>query len=321
MALKFQKWGNTMNKSLKNQIKNYLDLRRGFGFKLKKDERLLYNFYDFLTRKKSAFITTALALEFACQNPSVSHDQWAKRLGIIRIFSKYMKAIDLRTEIPPRSLLPLKHKRPPPFIFSDENIKDMLRTCADLEYKHDIDRYSYYTVFGLIAVTGMRLGEALGLENDSVDLNEGILTVRNSKFNKSRCLPIHPTTVRVLREYRMLRDQHLKNEPISFFVDRNGNSLKEYGIRKIFHQILEKLGSKIQAKRKSPRIMDLRHSFAVKVLARWYQQGLDVDLHIPLLSTYMGHVLPSLTYWYLTGTPQLLKLALFRLENYKGGSK
>lgn len=205
-----------MKESLKEHIQNYLNFRRCLGVKLIKDERLLKSFYDFLTRNKAVFITTALALDFACQNPSVSRPQWAARLGIIRRFSEYVKTLDLRTEIPPKKLLPYTFKRSTPFIYSDADIKDILRCSANLEYEHEMDRYSYYAFLGLIMVTGMRISEVLKLEKNSVDLNEGIITICNSKFNQSRCLSLHPSTVHVLREYRKYRDQLCQNPSIFF---------------------------------------------------------------------------------------------------------
>lgn len=308
-----------MNKSFLKNVENYIDLRRGLGFQVRKDKNLLYGLHNFLILRKTTYIKTSLALEFACQNPNASRAQWAKRLAVIRRFAMYMKTLDRRTEIPALHLLPYTFKRTPPFIYSDKNIIDILQTCIALEHGHELDHLTYYTLFGLIAVTGMRLSEARGLQNESVNLDKGILIVRKSKFNKSRYLLLHPTTTDVLREYQKHKVQLHLNSMIFFFVDECGNQLKEHRIRKVFHQILIKIDLwKIFLQRR-PRIMDFRHGFAVKVLTEWHRKGLNIDVHIPLLSTYLGHVLPSSTYWYLTGTSELLQLALLRLERFKEG--
>ena len=308
-----------MNKSFLKNIEGYIDLRRGLGFQVRRDKNLLHGFHDFLILKKATYITTILALEFACLNPNVSRGQWEHRLMSIRRFATYMKTPDRRTEIPASHLLPYTFKRTPPFIYSDKNIIDILQTCIALKYKHELDHLTYYTLFGLIAVTGMRLSEARGLKNESVNLEKGILTVRKSKFNKSRYLPLHPTTTGVLQEYQKHKVRLQFNSSIFFFVDECGNQLKEHCIRKVFHQILIKIDLWKLPLQSRPKIMSFRHSFAVKVLTNWYRKGLNIDVHIPLLSTYLGHVLPSLTYWYLTGTNELLQLALRRLERSKGG--
>lgn len=307
-----------MNKSFLKNVENYIDLRRGLDFQVRKDKNLLYRFHDFLILKKATYIKTNLALEFACQNLNASRCQWAYRLMVIRRFATYMKTLDQRTEIPALHLLPYTFKRTSPFIFSDKNIVDILQTCISLEYENELDPLTYYTLFGLMAVTGMRLSEVRGLKNESVDLEKGILTIRKSKFNKSRYLPLHSTTTSVLREYQKHKIQQQLNPSNFFFIDGCGNQLKEYRIREVFHRILEKIGLRELPQRSRPKIMSLRHSFAVKVLTKWYRDGLDIDVHIPLLSTYLGHLLPSLTYWYLTSTNELLQLALLRLEQSKG---
>jgi integrase/recombinase XerD len=310
-----------MNKSFLKNLEDYIDLRRGLGFQVRKDKNLLYRFHDFLIQEKASYIKTILALEFACRNPNASRAQWASRLTIIRRFAKYMKTLDQRTEIPAPYLMPYRFKRMPPFIYSDKNIIDILQTCIALEYKHELDHLTYYTLFGLIAVTGMRLSEVRGLKNESVNLDKGILTVRESKFNKSRYLPLHSTTTDALREYQKHKAQLQLDSSIFFFVDESGNQLKEHRIRKVFHQILIKIDLWKIPLQSRPKIMSFRHSFAVKVLTEWYKKGLNIDVHIPLLSTYLGHVRPSLTYWYLTGTKELLQLALLCLERSKGGGK
>lgn len=301
--------------SIRKGVKKYLEFRWRLGFKLIPDKQLLAKFILFMERNKAAYVTTKLALDFAKLNPKGSLARWAVRLGIIRRFAEYWSAIDPRTEVPPLGLLPQTYRRRSPFIYSDSEISHLLQCCMKLPIR---ERYTYFILFGLLAVTGMRISEVIALSRDSFDACDAIIKVSKSKFQKSRYLPLHKSTVRVLQDYIRYRDRcESIPKTSSFLIDHAGHSLKGYKIRRVFHKLLKEAGIKKGINSRNPRIIDLRHSFAVKHLVQWYERRVSIDQQMPLLSTYLGHVLPTNTYWYLTATPELLRLISSRAERYK----
>ena len=303
--------------NISKAAQEYLAMRRQLGFRLSYTGCVLKGFSAYLLSKKSSYITVNLAVEYAMLNKNVKTIQWSKKLKIITLFARYLKAFDPRTEIPPPQLIPCSYQRPMPYIYKDIEILKLVESCKNLTKKKLLN-HTYYTFFGLIAVTGMRTGEARRLSRDDVDLKQGIITIRESKFLKSRQIPIHSSTVEVLKAYVQYRDQYFRpQKPQVFFVTAKGKILSKSIVSYYFKKACYKAG--LCKEGVHPRILDFRHTFAVKVLKGFYQKGLDVDASIPLLSAYLGNVNPHNTYWYLSVTPDLLNIIRKKLEKKIGG--
>jgi len=237
---------------------------------------------------------------------------------MVRGFAKYASVFDSRTEIPQRSLLRNKYPRPRPYIYSKREMEQLLR--AAWHWRRDRSRRTYYTLIGLLAVSGLRLGEAIRLQVDDVDLANGILTIRKTKFGKSRLVPIHSSTTMRLREYKRRRDEFLGSRPSTkFFVTRNGTAFSGPNLRVVFRKLLVRTGIHPSPLGKAPRFHDLRHTFAVRTLIDWYRSGNDIEARLPVLSTFLGHVRVRDTYWYLNEHPELMRLAVQRLDARWGG--
>lgn len=297
-------------KILREALDDYLALRRGLGFKLRSDGVRLQNFIAFMERKNATFITTRLALEWSLQLQGLYP---GKRLIMVRAFAKYMAAFDSRTEVPPVDLIPLKEIRPRPHIYTESEIQQLLEAAwTDLD---DRPRGTYCCLFGLLAVTGLRVGEAIRLQFHDVDLKSGILTIRDTKCAESRLVPLHPTTIRVLREYKKRRDR-LPGARLSphFFTTSQGTPLYHQLIYTVFRPLLVKISLRKVTSGSGPRLHDLRHQFAVRTMINWYKSGEDIERRLPALSAFLGHRSVESTYWYLTEYPELMQLAAQRLE-------
>ena len=275
----------------------------------------------FAEQEGASFITTDLALRWATQ-PKDSQPVWyAIRLGVVRRFAEYQSAMDPRTEIPPQELLPARYQRKPPYLYSNNEIKSLIKAAQKLPSPLGLRAPTYSTLYGLLAVTGMRMSESIGLNRDDVNLTEGILTIRQTKFGKSRLVPIHPSTQEVLQHYAILRDQtcSLLKTP-SFFVSEHGIRLTQWSVRWNFVRLSRQIGLRGPHDTHGPRLHDIRHSFAVQTLLDWYRSGMDVERHIPKLATYLGHKHVNDTYWYISAVPELLNLATKRLDAIPGGA-
>jgi integrase len=298
-------------KRLTRAEKEYLALRRALGFKLRHETWWLPDFIAYLEAHKSSVITTELALRWPQLPTDANPNWWAKRLGAVRQFAKHLRAFDPRTQVPPVDLLPYRTRRQTPHLYSDTEIAALMRQASALP--HPLQAATYTTLFGLLAATGMRVGEAIALDENDVDWPRSLLTVRHSKFRKSRQVPLHESTLAALRAYAIRRDRVRQNKSSSFLVSRVGTRLFEQNVWRVFARLRQSSGLMLRPGR-PPRIHDLRHSFALRTLRDWYRAGLDVERRLPWLSTYLGHVSPSTTYWYLTATPELLALASERAE-------
>jgi integrase/recombinase XerD len=300
-------------------IQEYLTMRHQLGYKLKRAASVLNGFAAYAKQKKVSHITTKIALEYATQNRNATPPSWASRLNIIRQFALHMRLLDPLTEVPPPYLLPYSYRRRSPCIYSDDDILKILKSCKIL-LNHPLEIKTYYTLLGLLAVTGMRPGEALRLERDSVDVFLGIITIRNSKCRKTRKIPVHKSTIKVLQQYVKLRDQYFR-EPSSpyFFVNKLGFRLQANTVRSIFAKICIQAGVKNKGQHAGFRLMDFRHTLAVKTLLRCYLDDLDANIVLPILATYLGHENPINTYWYLSIIPKLFGLINARLEKKFGG--
>ena len=306
---------------LRTAIQEYLDIRRKLGFKLEQPGRLLHQFVSFAEQEGASFITTDLALKWATQ-PKTSNRIWhAIRLGVVRRFADYRSAMDPRTEIPPQRLLPAHYQRKPPYIYNNHEIMGLIKAAQRLPSKLGLRASTYSTLIGLLAVTGMRMSESIALDRNDVDLTEGILTIRQTKFSKSRLVPIHFSTQEVLQHYAILRDQTcLFPKTPSFFVSEDGICLTHWSVRWNFVRLSRQIGLRDAHDSHGPRLHDLRHSFAVQTLLDCYRSGMDVERHMPKLATYLGHRHVNDTYWYISAVPELLNLATERLDTLPIGA-
>lgn len=302
--------------TLTDAIQQYLELRRGLGYKLEREGRLLPDFATFIERDGGCHITAERALRWATASTTATPAWWGTRLGMVRQLAKYLAALDPQTEVPSSQLLPKRgREKLPPYLCTDEEIQALLRAARTL---HGLKGATYATLLGLLAATGMRVGEALRLDRSDIDWRERLLLIRHSKFGKSRELPLHPSTVEALRSYARQRDRalpHLRSS--SFLLSLAGTRLHYKNVHFCFLRLLRRAGL-AQRRPHRPRLVDLRHTFAIRTIADGYRAGLDVQARLPALSTYLGHVNPSHTYWYLSGALELLQLAAERLERALG---
>jgi len=297
-------------------IQDYLALRRSLGFKLRDAGIWLSKFAAFLEARGAAHITTQLALEWAQQSQTVLPSTCAQRLGYIRGFARHHVANDPQTEIPPPGLLPFCPRRARPYLYSNEEIGRLLECAMDLPSSDGLRPWTYHCLLGLLSVAGLRIGEAIRLQLEDVNLQEGLLTIRGTKFGKSRLVPIHRSTQEVLAQYRARRERFLagRTASASFFITSRGNHLDIGDIHRTFYKLSRRIGLRDATASHGPRLHDFRHRFAVQTLLRWYRSGEDVERRLPVLSTYLGHVHVADTYWYLSGCPELMGQAVERLE-------
>ncbi len=302
--------------TLSTAVQDYLSLRRGLGFKLFQEGILLPDFVSFLERQGASHITTELALQWALQTAGAPSSQGATRLRMVRLFATHWSASDPRTEVPPLGLLPHRCYRKAPHIYTKDEVTRLIRAAKSLWAWKGLRPWTYSTLIGLLAVTGMRAGEVVRLDRDDVDFDRGILSIRRAKFGKSRLVPIHASTQRALTRYAKRRDRiYPRPRTPSFFLSEQGRRLTYCILRWTFVQVSRQCGLRAPTDRRGPRLHDLRHTFAVRTILAWYRSGANVEQRIPQLSTYLGHVHVTDTYWYLSGVPELLALAAARLDS------
>ena len=299
--------------TLQESLADYLQIRRRLGFEMPQDGRLLEGFVGFLDQADAPRITVELALAWA-RLPVEAHPQrWRQRLSVARGFARHHATIDPTSEVPSKDLLPGHRSRIAPYIYTEAEIAALMAAARQLRTRSRGVRHG--TLIGLIAVTGMRPGEAVGLNCDDVDLNNAVVAIRAGKQKKQREVPLHATTVSALREYARLRDACI-SEPSTpaFFVSARGQRMGREELNRTFTKLVGEVGLDGRGARARPRPHDLRHAFAVNTLLGWYRAGENVDRRMPLLSTWLGHVDPASTYWYLEAVPELLELVSRRLE-------
>ena len=303
---------------LREHLADYLALRRALGYRLERPEKLLNQFLDHLEHLDETVITVAGALTWAQLPASGSSNWWAYRLCVVRCFATYLHAIDPVHEVPATGLLPQRPLRATPYLYSDLEIAALI--AAAMTLRTALRRATIATLIGLLVVTGMRIGEAISLDRRDVDLAEGRLTIRFGKFGKTRELALHPSTIEALRVYRQLRD---KSAPLTgtsaFFVSTAGTRLIYCNVHNTFHRLVKQIGLMPRSPACRPRIHDLRHAFAVRTMLDTYAAGEDGQARLTLLSTWLGHVHPRHTYWYLSAAPELMALAGQRLEAHLTG--
>jgi integrase/recombinase XerD len=303
---------------LREAMEQYLSLRRSLGFKLIKVDSILRSFVAFAEREAASYVTTDLALRWVKLSTAKEPATLADRLNAVRRFAIWRRAADERTEVPPKNLLPYRYRRKRPYIYSDEEIEGLVRAARKLSSPKGLRGPTYATLFGLIAATGMRISEAVSLDRQDVDIEEKVLSIRESKFRKSRLVPVHVTTRDALTDYAEKRDRILPMlRSVAFFVSERGTRVTHWAARDNFAIVSRQIGirKKIKGKRVGcgPRLHDMRHRFAAQTLVDWYRAGINVEREIHKLSTYLGHAHVNDTYWYLEAVPELLELATQKL--------
>jgi integrase/recombinase XerD len=305
--------------TLRQAVAEYLSLRRSLGFKLHDAGKSLLDFATFMEQHRATCVTQALALAWAQQPFDVQPAHWAKRLSFVREFARHRSATDPRTEIPAQSLLPFQPKRARPYLYSDDEIRNLLRAALQIPCRYErsaLRPWTFYCLLGLLSVSGMRLGEARNLELRDLDLATGVLTIRGTKFGKSRLVPLHDSTREVLADYIVRRNRHWAGRPVSsyLFVSNRGNRLDGAEVHRTFYALSRQVGLRGVSDHHGPRLHDMRHAFATNTLVHWYRSEQDPERCLPILSAYLGHVHVADTQWYLSGSPELMHEAMRRLE-------
>lgn len=303
--------------ALSTHVEDYLRLRRALGFKLEREGQLLAQLAALVEAAGAETLTSELAIAWAQQSAS-GPNRWAKRLGVARKFAAYLQTIVPATEVPPPGVFPARRHRPTPYLWSQEDICRLLEGARAL--RPPLRAATHEAIFGLLASSGMRIGEAVGLQRDDVDLRAGLITIREAKFDRWRLVPLHPTVTDALSRYAAERDRRCPRPRSSaLFISSTGNALNRSGVGKTLRQITTTMGTRTETVR--PRVHDLRHSFAVRTLIEWQRSGVSVDERIAVLSTYLGHVSPADTYWYLSASPELMTPAAERLDARFGAGR
>ena len=304
--------------TLGEHVADYLRFRRALGYKLERAGHLLPQFVDYLETANAPTLTSDLAISWARLATNARPNYWAARLAVVRGFARYLQTIDPATEIPPAGVFPARRHRPAPYLWSEQDIAGLLKTTATLV--SPLRAATYQALFGLLAVSGMRVGEAAGLDRDDLDTANGVIAIRHAKFDRPRLVPLHPTTTTALNAYLAERDR-LCPAPasVALFITATGTRLNRSDVAKTLRQLTTTMG--LRTDTIHPTAHQLRHSFAVRTMIDWHRSGAHVDERIAVLSTYLGHVSPADTYWYLSASPELMALAADRLETRYGADQ
>lgn len=304
--------------ALRQALADYLAVRRALGYGLARAEKLLTQFLAFVEDRDERHLTVETALAWATAPAGADVSWMSRRLSDVRRFAVHLRGIDPATQVPPADILPARTRRATPYLYSAEEISALMTATAILRGSHR--KATYRTLIGLLAATGMRVGEAINLDRDDFDAISGVLTIRNGKFGKSRELPLHPSTVAALDDHlrRAERPRHAPNVP-ALFLSPAGTRLLYVNVQSTFQRLVRHSGIKPRSAACRPRLHDLRHGFAVNTILDAYRDGDDAGARLAILSTYLGHINPVHTYWYLSASPELLKLAGDRLERHLGG--
>ena len=300
-------------KTLGQELDRYLAIRRSLGYKLAAEERILRRFVGFARQSQASHITSELFLRWQKKFGHARQDTWGHRLSIIRVFARWLQGLDARHEVPPASLIPYRLRRARPYIYSGDEIQRIIQTAAKLPSIYGLRRLTFSTFFGLVAVTGMRISEAIMLDVGDVDLVAGVITIRHGKLGKARYNPISDSTTARLSDYIKERRRLLGGQQDAFFLSEQGARLTDCCVRYNFAVVCQQIGLRtvphFHRHGRGPRIHDLRHTFAVHTLLNWYRTGKDAAREMIKLTTYLGHCNPAHTYWYIEAVPELLQLA------------
>jgi integrase/recombinase XerD len=298
--------------ALAGHVEDYLRVRRALGFKLERAGRILPQLVAFLEAAGATTMTSQLAIAWARQPAGAQPQHWAARLTIARGFAAYLHTLDPAAEIPPAGVFAVRYRRSAPYLWAADDIERLLEAARGL--RSPLRAATFETLFGLLAVTGMRTGETLALQRDDIDLGTGVITIRTpiAKGQRARVIPLHPTTIDALRRYTIARERLCpRPRSTTFFVSGAGTALDPSGVAKTLRQLTTALG--LRSDTVHPRATDLRHTYAVRTLIDWQRSG-QIAPRIAILSTYLGHIRPAETYWYLSATPELMGLAADRLQ-------
>ena len=301
---------------LRQALADYLTMRRALGYKMDKAERLLGQFVAFAEDRGETHVRTETAVAWATRPTGAAAIWTSRRLAEVRLFARHLHTLDGVTEVPPDDLLPARRSRATPYLYTSQEVAELMRATEILRGSHV--QATYRTLVGLLAATGMRVGEAIGLDRDDFDAGSGMLTIRHGKFDKARALPLHPSTVAALETYLRRDDRPRKGNTPTLLISSTGKRLRYGTVQPIFHKLLQHCGIAPRSTTCRPRIHDLRHSFAVSTIVDDYRSGVPGS-RLAILSTYLGHGDPGSTYWYLSAAPELLGLAGERLERHLGG--
>ena len=305
---------------LEQRLGEYLAVRRALGYKLERAGKLLAQFLAWLDEHGETVVTARLALEWATLPPKTGSNWHRHRLTVVRGFAAHLHAIDPAHEVPPADLLVWRSRRRVPHLYADSEVLALMDAASIIPTAHRAA--TLRALIGVLAVTGMRIGEAIRLDRSDIDHEHELLVVRDSKFGKSRELALHPSTITALRRYLRRRDRPVPAEPTAaLFTSAAGTRLTYCNVHLAFKRIAAHAGLRPRSAACRPRPHDLRHSFAVNTVLDAYRSGDDVHARLPLLSTYLGHVSPGSTYWYLQAAPELLALAGQRLERHLEGGR
>lgn len=310
--------------TLREELAEYLQLRRSLGFKLQDAGLQLPRFVAYLEQRGSTYITIEHATAWAQHATSGQPAEWAKRLGFVRGFARHRRATDARTEVPPLGLLPHRSTRARPYLYTDDEIERLLAAALKLRtnwHSTPLRPWVFYCLLGLLSTTGLRVSEALNLHVTDVDRDQAVLTIRGAKLGKTRIVPLHTSTLQVLVDYLKRREAFF-GPAISpyIFVSGRGNRLDQGHLHRTFYALSRQVGLRGADASQGPRIHDFRHRFAVRVLTLWYQTGEDAARRLPMLSAYLGHARVQDTYWYFSAWPELMSEAMKRLECRWGGA-
>ena len=298
---------------IRSAIADYLAVRRALGYKLEDHGWLLADFASFLETRGASTITTELALAWATEPHDALASWWSARLRVVRGFARHLAAFDPATQVPPVGLLPCRNRRAVPYLYSEAEVRALMAAATSL--RPAFHAATYRILIGLLAVSGMRLGEVIRLDRSDLDTGEAILTIRDSKFAKSRQVPLHHSTLAALVDYADMRERScLRPDSPSLLISTAGTRLIRQNVEFVFARLVRQAGLTARPDGARPRLHDFRHALAVSTLLGWYRDGIDVQAQLPVLSTFLGHTKPANTYWYLSAVPELLALAAARRD-------
>ena len=315
--------------TMQAHAENYLSERRRLGFGLRSPGYSILSFARYIDALANLEpLTIEIMADWARRDKGNSNkpQTWARRLKSLRPFARYLQQFDPRTEVPDDTTFGRIGQRLEPHLYSEQEITDLLAAARLLGPSPGLRGETYEALFGLIASTGLRVSEAVHLLDADADLKLGMLTIRQTKFAKSRHVPLHPSTVEALSRYRQLRNFHVEvTDETPFFVGtrgrRRGCGLSLRQVNRVFLGLRAQLGWVNRGAHDGPRIHDLRHAFVVRRVMLWQAQGVDIDQSMLALSTYVGHAMVTNTYWYLTGVPELMAVAAGKFESFMTASE
>jgi integrase/recombinase XerD len=311
--------GDLVSGEVATLMADYVALRRRLGYRSPSQERALRAFARYLDQSGHAEpVPLERSLDWATSTASTDPCNPARRLAAVRGFLRHLSAMDGATAVPPPGLLgPVGH-RTPPHVYSDREIGDLLQAAAGLPPVGGLRPHCYATLFGLIACTGLRIGEALTLTCADVDLTGGVLTVRAGKRDRTRMVPLHPSALPPLRDYAAERSRRFgpPDAGAAFFRTDRSDKISYNAANHTFTMLRRQLQWTGTGRTRAPRVHDLRHRMVVRRIQSWHSQGVDVDAKLPVLATYLGHVDVRDVYWYLTAVPELMSVVADRFEAF-----